>query len=72
MDEVRKVNHVDNLKFYAKEIAKYTGIITSVVLLSWFILWAAKEMSYVFMYEDMVEQTIRENVHPEYLRDYIK
>lgn len=68
-------------KFYigvnmSKEIRKQriqTFIVVCVaIVVIWFCTWAGKHLSYNWFYEDLVIETIKEQVKPEYLKDVIK
>jgi hypothetical protein len=50
-----------------KNILIYTFIIIGTCLLLYGTYWVVKHVSYFFFYEDMVKETIRELVKPEYL-----
>ena len=50
-----------------KEIGMFIGGIILVCLVIWGCYWLAKTFSYWLFYEDMVKETIRELVKPEYL-----
>lgn len=45
----------------------YLAIIVSICLFVYGCYWVAKTTSYKIFYEDMVIETIRETVKPEYL-----
>lgn len=53
------------------KLSEIFGILAIIVLVCGAIYgcyWVAKTVSYTIFYEDMVEQTIRETVKPEYLK----
>ena len=50
-----------------KEIGIFIGGIILILLIIWGCYWAIKSFSYWLFYEDMVKETIRELVKPEYL-----
>jgi len=51
-----------------KEVLLGVALFLTLIMLSWGTYWAAKNLSYNFWYNDMVEQTIKEMVKPEALR----
>lgn len=60
MNEEEKIKQKKHLKECSIIVFKYTSLITVVVLSSWFILMIGKNLSYEYMYEDMVKKTVNE------------
>lgn len=51
-----------------KTIIARTALITLAVVLIYGGYWIAKNVSYFVFYEDMVIETIKETIKPEYLK----
>lgn len=51
-----------------KEILRFLMIAILICFFIYCMYWLAKNGSYFFFYEDMVKETIKEMVKPEYLR----
>jgi len=52
-----------------KEILGFIAILAAICGFIYGMYWFYKTGSYFFFYEDMVQETIREMVKPEYLRN---
>ena len=54
-----------------KTILRYTSVITGTVLFIWLMFWSTKILSYKFMYEDMVKETVHEMVLEDSLKYHV-
>lgn len=62
----------EKLKYGIKEFLLYTTSMVVILLVMWLMIWITKELSYKYIYEAKVKQTIIEMVNSEYLKDQVK
>ena len=54
-----------------KTVLIYTSVITGTVLFIWLSIWSTKILSYKFMYEDMVKETVHDMVLEDSLKYHV-